>query len=108
MLDKKQLDLIKDEEHLKLLVIFHIIMGIITIVLSILFVVELYFLNNIFNNPQFYYNFPHSENIILPPPELFRVISAIAITMIIVHCLTGIATLVSSQFIKKENIGCSV
>jgi hypothetical protein len=90
----------KDEEHLRLLVIFHRIMGIMTIIFSSFFILYLYFIKSFFSDPKVFSQIPNAGTINIPPQELFSFFLTIASVMTFLGCTLGILTLISAQFIK--------
>ena len=102
MEDKYSQSLIKDEEQLKLIVIFQSIYGSFTILFSLMFIAHIYFANTFLNDPKFFSRFLKEEVIISNPSELVRLITIMSIVMIAVGCFIGIINLLSAYFIKKR------
>jgi hypothetical protein len=102
MLDADQLNKIKDEEHLKMLVLFNRIYGVIKILFSILFIVYINFIINFLKGPEFYSRFPTPENFHFPPQIFLGFIFLIMSIMVVIQFLFGILSILSAQFIHER------
>ncbi len=98
----KQFYLAKDKEHLNLLVIFHWIFGVLRILFSLIGVVYLHLLRNIFNNPNFYSNFHDSDNLQFSSSEFIGIVVTIVKVTLVIAFFVGIANIISAQFIKQR------
>lgn len=93
-----------DEEHLKLLVLFHRIYGIMVIVFSLLGVGYIFLLRFIFSFSKNSSHFTYSNVVQSYPAEIIN-IYAIILVVIIVICITiGVCNLLSAQYIKKRKL----
>ena len=97
-----QVNLIKDKEHLKLLSIFHVIYGILTVAVSLFFIFYAIIFNYILSSPEYFSNVPHSLNSQIPPQQIFQFITVILTILIIIGCLIGISNILSAYYIKKR------
>ena len=92
----------RDTEHLKLLFIFNIVMGILIILFSSLFIFYLYFMNKLFTDPRFYSFYPNYENTPVINETMRSLITLMIGGIIVIGWLTGIATILSGVFIKRR------
>jgi hypothetical protein len=91
-----------DEEHLRLLVIFHRIYGIITIIFSLLGFAYYLFFNFLFSYFQNYSRFTIQNNFQAPPEEIMHIFLIIIAVLIIIGFTIGVCNILSAQFIKNR------
>ena len=91
-----------DEEHLKLLVLFHRIYGIIVIVFSFLGIGYYMLFSFIFRLSQNSSHFALANSIQAPPEEIMHIFMIIIGAFILIGLITGVCNLISAQFIKRR------
>ena len=91
-----------DEEHLRLLVIFHRIYGILVLVLSLLGIAYFFLLNFLFNFSRGYSRFTIQNNFQGPPAEVLNIILIVMMVAIMIGLAIGICNLLSAQYIKNR------
>jgi hypothetical protein len=96
-----QIILSKDEEHLKYLVIFSRIYGVIDILFSLIGVAYLFFIGSLIESSGFQRD-ADRLNFQLPPEQFMKIILFFVSVMILFQVLLGIMTIISGQFIKQK------
>lgn len=91
-----------DEEHLKLLVLFQRIYGIIVIVFSFLGIGYYMLFSFIFRLSQKSSHFALANYIQTPPEQFIHIFRIIIAVVILIGLIIGISNLVSAQFIKRR------
>lgn len=90
-----------DEEHLKLLVLFHRIYGIIVILFSLLSIGYLLLLSIIFSYSKDYSRYTYTS-FQAPHPEVMNIVIIIMVIMIAICLTVGICNILSAQYIKRR------
>lgn len=90
-----------DEEHLRLLVIFHRIYGIIVIVFSLLSIGYFLLLGFIFSYPEDHSRYTYTA-FQAPNPEFMNVFLIVMIILLAVCLIVGVCNILSAQYIKKR------
>ncbi len=98
-LNKQQ---IIDEEHLKLLVLFHRIYGIFVIVFSFLGIGYFLLFNFILSISKKHSQFTLADNFQGPPAEFMHIFMIIIGVLILIGLSIGICNLISAQYIKRR------
>ena len=93
---------IRDEEHLKLLVIFNIIYGVLKTIFTLLLSLYMFFVYILLRDPKFYSEYHNMENANLPNAEIMNIIMIIVTAIVVLGFLIGIATLISAQLMKRR------
>ncbi len=93
-----------DEEHLKLLVLFHRIYGIIVIIFSLLGIGYFFILELIFSYSKDYSGFTNSNNVQAPTAEIMNIFVIIIIAAILIGLTIGVVNLLSAQYIKRRKL----
>lgn len=91
-----------DEEHLRLLVIFHRIYGILVIILSLLGIAYFFLLNFLFSFSRRYSRFTIQNNFQGPPTEILNLILIVMMVVIVIGLTIGVCNLLSAQYIKNR------
>ena len=93
-----------DEEHLKLLVLFHRIYGIIVIVFSLLGIGYFILLDFLFSLTKSSARFTYQRNFQAPPTEIMNIVMIIMVVMIVIGLTIGLCNLLSAQYIKRRKL----
>ncbi len=93
-----------DEEHLKLLVLFHKIYGIIIIVFSLLSIGYFLLLDFLFSFSKNTSRFTFESNFQTPPIEIINIFKIILIIMIAIGLTAGVCNILSAQYIKRRRL----
>jgi len=93
-----------DEEHLKLLVIFHRIYGILVIAFSLLGFLYFLLFNFLLSFSKNYSRFTNEINFQALPQEFLNLFLIIIVVVIIISLTIGVCNLLSAQYIKKRKL----
>ena len=91
-----------DEEHLKLLVLFHRIYGIIVIIFSLLGIGYYLLFSFLFRFSKKSSHFTLTNNIQEPPKEIMHIFMIIIGIVILIGLIIGVCNLLSAQYIKRR------
>jgi hypothetical protein len=94
---------ILDEEHLRLLALFHYISGALTIAFASLFIFHLMFIVFAMNNPEIFGVPQGSEEFEVMPQQLLGIFAAFIGSIVIGGIIYGIVQIVSGRFISRRH-----